>query len=504
MSKIFGIDLGTTYSCIAYVDEFGKPVVVPNQESSPVTPSVVAFEESGNVSVGQAAKETLATDPTSVCTGIKRQMGNKDFTFSAFGTSYAPATISSFILAKLAKDASESLGEEVKDVVITCPAYFGLDEREATKQAGEIAHLNVLAIINEPTAAAISYGLNVDKPETVMVYDLGGGTFDVTIIQVADKQIHVIATDGDHMLGGKEWDDEIKALVATEYSEITGEPVDSVYDDTDVMGELEVKAESMKKQLTLKESTKTRVKGQLVEITREEFEQHSTALLESSISKMHEVMAAAAEKGVTSFDKVLLVGGSTFMPQVRERLKVEFPSTPIDFCDPNQSVAKGAAIYGASLKAKNGGGLGIIVRNVISQSIAVRLVVDTIGTKKIVNQIYKNEEVPLTKPLRVGTVVENQTSVFMEFFENSSKDEYVSEDLCKPLVQGELGPLPDHLPKGAPIELLFKVSEQGFLTIDAKDLTGGATQHLEVQLQNALSEEELQDEKQKVKDVTVI
>ena len=524
MGKIFGIDLGTTYSCISYVDEFGKPVVVPNQDSSPVTPSVVAFEEGGNVSVGQAAKETLNTDPANVCSTIKRQMGKRDYSFTAFGQDYSPEAISSMILSKLAKDAGEVLGEEVKDVVITCPAYFGMDEREATKQAGIIAGLNVLAIINEPTAAAISYGLSLENPQTVMVYDLGGGTFDVTIIQVANGEIRVVATGGDHMLGGKDWDDAIRMFVIGKYSEVTGESTDSIYDDMEVMGDLELKSESAKKQLTQKNSAVIRLNGQKIEITREEFDQQTKNLIESSIAKMRETMDAAAKKGVKSFDKVLLVGGSTRMPQIEERLKAEFPSTPIEFCDPDQSVSKGAAIYGINIAAfpvgdgnentpkptekvdtnnpifsiGSGKPQAIKIVNVISQCVAIKLIVDDFGNQKIVNQIYKNTEIPHTKSLQVGTVNDNQTSVYMEFFENGSESEFVPEDSCKPLIQGELGPLPNNLPKGAPIELLFNISEQGLLTIDAKDLTGGATKHLEVQLQNVLSKEELEAEKKKV------
>ena len=347
--KVFGIDLGTTYSCISFVDEFGKPVVVPNQDSSPVTPSVVAFEEGGNVSVGQTAKETLNTDPANVCSAIKRQMGKRDYTFTAFGQDYSPEAISAMILSKLAKDAGEVLGEEVKDVVITCPAYFGMDEREATKQAGIIAGLNVLAIINEPTAAVISYGLSLDIPQSVMVYDLGGGTFDVTIIQVANGEIRVVATGGDHQLGGKDWDDAIREFVIGKYAEMTGESSDSIYDDMEVMGDLELRAETAKKQLTQKNSAVIRLNGQKIEITKEEFDQLTTHLLEMTIELMRQTIDVAAAKGVTTIDRILFVGGSTFMPQVRERLRIEFPNIPFECCDPNQVVAKGAAIYGYNL-----------------------------------------------------------------------------------------------------------------------------------------------------------
>lgn len=238
MAKVFGIDLGTTYSCIAFVNDYGKAEVVNNQDSSPITPSVVAFEEGGNVSVGNAAKETLKSDPDNVCTTIKRQMGKRDYTFNAFGNEYTPEAISALILQKVTNDASQILGEEVKNVVITCPAYFGLSEREATKNAGEIARLNVLGILNEPTAAAISYGMQVDTPQTVMVYDLGGGTFDVTVIKVENGTIQVVATGGDHMLGGKDWDNTIREYVVNTYCEQTGESSDSIYDDNETMGDL--------------------------------------------------------------------------------------------------------------------------------------------------------------------------------------------------------------------------------------------------------------------------
>ena len=302
MSKIFGIDLGTTYSCIAYVDEYGKPVTVPNLDNSPVTPSVVFFESADSVSVGEVAKQALQSDPDLVCSTIKRQMGNPDFVFNANGIDYKPETISSLILKKLASDASEKLGEEVKDVVITCPAYFGLDEREATKKAGEIAGLNVLSIINEPTAAAISYGLKVDEPQTVMVYDLGGGTFDVTIIKVAEGVIEVVATGGDHKLGGKDWDNEIQKLAIDQYVQQTGGSPDDIYDDTMILGDLELRSEQAKKQLSTREKTTFRLNGAKVEISVEQFENNTAGLLQTSIDKTHDTMKEAAAKGITKYD----------------------------------------------------------------------------------------------------------------------------------------------------------------------------------------------------------
>lgn len=526
--KIFGIDLGTTYSCIAFVNEYGAAEVVPNAESQTTTPSVVAFEEGGTVSVGDAAKETLNTDPDNVCSTIKRQMGKRDFTFYAFDQEYTPEAISAIILKKIAKDAGEALGEEVKDVVITCPAYFGLEEREATKKAGIAAGLNVLAILNEPTAAAISYGIKTEEPQTVMVYDLGGGTFDVTIIKVENNSIRVVATGGDHMMGGKDWDEKISSYVIEQSCQANGESVDSVYADNELMGDLELKSEKAKKQLSQKDSVKVKFNGETVEISRSQFDQFTSDLLESTITKTHETMLEAEKKGVDHYDKILLVGGSTRMPQVDARLKQEFPNIPVEFCDPDQSVAKGAAMYGLNMAAfaefseKNNDGDGpnitkeeqqelrrnvffgsgsqtkpITIKNVISQCIAVELKCED-DKLHIVNQIYKNTEIPCEHVLCAGTEVANQTTVEIKIFENASTDEYVDEELCKPLVDGILGPLPSGLPAGAPIDVVFKIDENGLLSIDAEHKPSGAVKHLEVNLQNALSQEELQEEIAKV------
>lgn len=540
MAKIFGIDLGTTYSCIAYVDEFGKPVVVNNQDSSPVTPSVVAFEEGGGYSAGEAAKGTLESEPDHVCSVIKRHMGSRDYTFEAFGKEWQPEEVSALILQKITKDASEVLGEEVKNVVITCPAYFGMEEREATQKAGEIADLNVISILNEPTAAAISYGLKLDTTQTVMVFDLGGGTFDVTIIKVENGRIETIATGGDHMLGGKDWDAAIRDYVIESYAAQTGESVDSIYDDKEIMGDLELKAEQAKKTLTPEEKTKAIVKlnGEKIEITREIFNEKTRELLESTIVKTRETMAEAAKKNVTHYDKILLVGGSTRMLQIKERLTQEFPDTPIEFCDPDQSVAKGAAIYGLNMAAfsqaitsgedsnterttsiteeekkelqnnplfRFGGGQAkaIEIVNVISQSVAVKLVCDD-DQEHIINQIFKNTAIPCTHELHAGTHVANQTSVQIEIYENGSSETMVEEESCRLLVEGELGPLPEGLPANAPIDVIFNIHEDGQLTIDAEHKPSGAKKHLEVSLVNSLTKQEVEEAKQKVKAMKMI
>lgn len=526
MGKIFGIDLGTTYSCIAYLDEYGKPITLPNSENSPVTPSVVFFENADTYSVGQVAKEALNSDPDLVCSAVKRQMGTRDFTFSANGTEYQPETVSALILKKLAADASERVGEPVKDVVITCPAYFGLDAKEATKKAGEIAGLNVLAILQEPTAAAVSYGMKADGDQTILVYDLGGGTFDVTIISVKPGVIEVAATGGDHHLGGKDWDEAVTNYIVDQYCLATGANPDSIYEDSIQLGDLELKSENAKKQLSQRDSTAIRFEGERIELSREQFNAMTAALLQNTIDKTRETLDDAAKKGITKIDKILLVGGSTKMPQIKERLAQEFPTTPIEVHDPDESVAKGAAIFGANLAewleltkggtvppptgGKRGFGLGpgnepkmpMEIRNVVSKSYGIRFQGDD-GQPHVYNQIYRQSTIPLELPVSAFTVADNQERVFIEIFENDYKQDQdpeniVPDDACTPLVSDYLEPLPPKLPKGSPISILLKIDGQGFMTIDCRDETGGRTVHMEVQLQNVMSEEMIQEARSQV------
>lgn len=533
MSKIFGIDLGTTYSCIAYVDEYGKPVTIPNQENSPVTPSVVFFETGENAVVGEIAKQALGSEPDLVCSTIKRQMGKSDYKFNANGVDYKPETVSSLILKKLAKDASEKLGEEVKDVVITCPAYFGLDEREATKKAGEIAGLNVLSIINEPTAAAVSYGA-LENAQTVMIYDLGGGTFDVTILEITSSDransFAVKSTNGDHNLGGKDWDAEIQSYAIDQYVQQTGRSADEIYDDTLAIGDLELKSEQAKKTLTKASKTSFRINGVKIELTLEQFESMTANLLQSTIDFTNKAIAEANANGVSHIDKILLVGGSTFMPQVKKRLEQEFAGTPIEFCDPNESVARGAALFGQDLELykevqdiadKTGkdvitviedpnliGNTGLqlpsgkkmtVLNNVISKSYALEFV------DGIRNKIFRNTPIPHEVAIGASTVEANQTSVILSVYENNyPKGKTEDEDIVKPedgklIISDELKPLPENLPANAPIDVIMKIDEQGLLSVDARDVTGGRTVHMEVKLQSVMSAEEVEEAKSQVK-----
>lgn len=524
MAKIFGIDLGTTYSCIAYVNDYGKPEVVSNLESSPVTPSVVAFEDADSYSVGETAKNVLSTDPANVCSTIKRQMGKRDFTFMAFDKEYTPEAISALILKKLASDTADQLNDEVKNVVITCPAYFGMEERNATREAGKMAGLNVLDILNEPTAAAISYGLNVNEPQTVMVYDLGGGTFDVTIINVESGKIHVLATGGNHELGGKDWDEKVRDQIIADYCAATGEDAEGIRDNLELMGELELSSETAKKALTQREATTVRFNGERVEVTREQFDNMTKGLLDSTIDFTRDTIAKAQAKGMKDVDKILLVGGSTMMKQVKERLSQEFPDKPIEYCDPNQSVAKGAAIYGMNIAAfptgeegdpnqgdgngpepldptlveeiKNnpifviGGGAPqkIEIVNVLSRSVAMEFV------NGINNLVKRNTEIPCDVKLTAGTEVANQTSVRIRIFEDLLDDDIVPEDKCTLLAEQDL-PLNSGLPAGSPVDIRVVIDKSGLLSIDVADASSnGKSTHIEIQLQNALSEKELKEQ----------
>ncbi len=349
-TTIFGIDLGTTYSCIAYMDEHGRPVVVPNNEGDLTTPSVVFFEDGDNIVVGKNAKDALKIEPKRVVSKVKRQMGS-DWRFEIDGKEYAPEQMSAMILKKVVGDAAHNSGTQINEVVITCPAYFGAAQKEATKKAGEIAGLNVRFVIPEPTAAAIAYGVGQGEDETVLVYDLGGGTFDITLIDIKKQALTVLTVDGDAELGGHNWDSALAQFLAQKVSEETGEAVEAIIGHEEFYPELLLLAEDMKKGLSSKQSAKNVLMygGERIraEVTREEFDNLTRHLLDRTIEMARSVLDRTVEKSLPAPRKILLVGGSTYMPQVEERIKREFPQLEIRQQDPNQIVAKGAAVLWA-------------------------------------------------------------------------------------------------------------------------------------------------------------
>ncbi len=357
---VFGIDLGTTFSAIAYIDEFKKPVIIPNIENKLTTPSVINFYSADSYVVGDEAVNRLLADPSNTVSFIKREMGSKDYSLSYYGKNYTPQEISAKILAKLKKDAesyfqNKGLNIEVKDVVITVPAYFGMEQRSATKDAGEIAGLNILNILNEPTAAALSYGINnVNKNNTVFVFDLGGGTFDVTILEIKGNDIKMLASDGDARLGGKDWDDKILSYCVENFKKENN--------NIDPQDNLDSYQELYDRVLRAKISLSTRPNADIItsadgksyknQMNVEKFEELSEDLLDRC-KHCSELVLNKAGKKWDDIDTVLLVGGSTYMPMIRklvENMSGKKPSTEVN---PDLCVAQGAAWYGFLQKTED-------------------------------------------------------------------------------------------------------------------------------------------------------
>jgi len=524
-NRVIGIDLGTTYSCVSFINDNGQPEILMNDRDERTTPSVVWFE--GNrVVVGQEAKEIAGVYPESVCSFVKRYMGDDSFYFEANNKRYRSEEISSLILRKLVQDASKRLGEEIRDVVITCPAYFFVKERDATKFAGELAGLNVLQIVNEPTAAAVAYGVAKQdhwKSKTIMVYDLGGGTFDVTLIHISPESMNVICTDGDHRLGGKDWDDHLVRHFVRKFQEETGSDED-LLTSPEATWDLVLLAEQTKKHLSSKPSTPVKFShgGESIrfDVTREEFENLTAGLLERTIMLSHRLMEAAELKGYSDIDAIVLVGGSTRMPMVTNRLFDEFLVKP-EFFDPDEAVAKGAAIIGNDLRLRQmvmekvakeradenktellvddipiyelesamqtvANDLGYTlegvkgalrkISNVASKSFGVvALSTSNSMEPKIFNLIYRNDSLPKTNAKVFGTVTDNQQFVEVEIMENNTDNPLINNPLVDttvpmtdgtPLWKGELL-LPPRLPEGSPISVEFRLDENGLLTVCA-------------------------------------
>jgi len=550
LTRVFGIDLGTTYSAIAYVDEHGKPVVVPNGESERITPSVVLFD-GDNVIVGNTAKESAKVEPHRVVSRVKQHMGDPNFLFEHEGKTYGPEDISSFILRKVVGDAEVALGgERITDVVITCPAYFGTAEREATANAGRLAGLNVRATLNEPTAAAIAYGLEQGEDQTVLVYDLGGGTFDVTMIEIKERLIRVICTGGDHRLGGTLWDEAVVLYLADQFREQTGEESDPM-DDPEVLNDLFLQAERGKKTLTQRDKAPFRVthagKQARVELERAKFEEITAHLLERTVELTREMLADARAKGHHSFDKVILVGGATRMPQVPARLLAEFGKEPEVF-DPDEAVAKGAALFGLkeSLQdevkeilaptvpgAENASGgldldavseaqvaealdrleqqLGFTltgpvrelvntrVVNVLSKSLGV-VARNAEDAEVVVYLLPRNGEVPMEHSTDFGTDTANQAGVDIHVMAGERDSPAVGD--CQDVGTATLN-LPSGLPARSPVRVKFAISRDGRLSVTATDLTGGASIDVEFETEAVMSAEQVEERSSALRLLTV-
>lgn len=511
---VYGIDLGTTYSCISQVDQYDQAIVLTNFEGTNTTPSVVYFESPEKIIVGQEAKGMLATEPQNTVSFVKRSMGvdvDFDKATNKFPYHYDPSEISALILKKLVQDAND-LGdnpEPVRDVVITCPAYFGTKERMQTKQAGEIAGLNVLAIINEPTAAAIAYGMKTTERKTVLVYDLGGGTFDVTIINVNGGAIKVIATGGDHHLGGVDWDTELANYMLDQFNEQTGGSY--TMDNEELKYTLLLEAEMKKKQLTGKDVVKCNVQydGQSArfEVTREIFDALTKAHLDETIDATRKVIDIAREKGYNTEFEFLLVGGSSRMPQVKQRLDQEF-GCDAKLSDPDQCVAKGAAIYAMNeayrkaVEAVESGetdaplpktlrGPKARVVNVTSKTYGTDFTTSD-GQAMVGNLIFANTSLPARVEQTFETVYDNQHTVPMKVFEsdftNPETDRAVEERFCTMLEDRSLE-IKRNWPKGTAITVAFNVDGEGILSVHAN--VGEEALDFTLRIQGVKSGEEL-------------
>ncbi len=550
LKRVYGIDLGTTYSAIAYVDEHGKAVIVPNQESERITPSVVLFD-GDHVIVGNTAKESAKVEPHRVVSRVKQHMGDPNFVFEYEGKSYGAEDISSFILRKVVGDAQIAEGgEPITDVVITCPAYFGTPEREATANAGRLAGLNVRAILNEPTAAAIAYGLEQGEDQTVLVYDLGGGTFDITMIDIKDRLIRVICTGGDHHLGGTLWDEAIVLYLADQFRQQTGDESDPL-DDPEVLNDLFLQAERGKKTLTQREKAPFRVthagKQARVELDRPKFEEITKHLLDRTVELTHEMLADARGKGHSTFDKIILVGGATRMPQVHNRLVAEFNMEPESF-DPDEAVAKGAALYGLKeslhdevqdILASRDGGLvseegpidlsevpedqmaealdhlekqlgftltgpvrelvGTRIVNVLSKSLGV-IARDEQSNDLVVYLLPRNSEVPLERTTDFGTDAADQAAVDIRVMAGE-RDSTEPTD-CQEVGMATLN-LPEKLPARSPIRVKFTITQDGRLNVSAVDLTAGGSIDVDFETEAVMNASEVAERSTALRLLTV-
>ena len=484
MSKIIGIDLGTTNSCVSVI-EGGEPVVIANAEGARTTPSVVGFTKTGERLVGQVAKRQAITNPDRTVSSIKRHMGT-DYKVTIDGKDYNPQQISAMILAKLKADAEAYLGEKVTDAVITVPAYFNDSQRQATKDAGTIAGLNVRRIINEPTAAALAYGADKDADQKIMVYDLGGGTFDVSIIEMGDGVTEVLATNGDTHLGGDDFDQRIIDWLADNFQKENG--ID-LRQDKMAAQRLKEAAEKAKIELSGVMSTAinlpfitadaTGPKHLDTTLTRAQFDALTADLVEHTMGPVRKAMADAGLKP-SDLGKVLLVGGSTRIPAVQEAVKKEMGVEPFKGINPDECVSIGAAIQGGVLNKEVG---GILLLDVTQLSLGI----ETLGgvCTKI---IERNTTIPTKKSQIFSTAADNQPSVEVNVLQGER--EFARDN--KSLGMFKLDGIPA-APRGVPqIEVTFDIDANGIVHVSAKDLGSGKEQSITITASTNMSKEDIE------------
>ena len=485
MGKIIGIDLGTTNSCVA-VMEGGKPVVIPNAEGSRTTPSVVAFTKTGERLIGEPAKRQAVTNADRTISSIKRHMGT-DYKVTIDGKSYTPQEISAMILQKLKADAESYLGEKVTEAVITVPAYFNDAQRQATKDAGKIAGLDVKRIINEPTAAALAYGLDNDAEQKIMVYDLGGGTFDVSIIEIGDGVIEVLATNGDTHLGGDDFDNKITDWLVSEFKKAEGVDLST---DKMALQRLREAAEKAKKELSTATTTNINLpfitataegpKHLDITLTRAKFDELTLDLIERTAVP---VQNALKDAGITASDlgKVLLVGGSTRMINAQEKVKALTGMEPSKSINPDEGVAIGAGIQGGKLSGEAGSG-DVLLLDVTPLSLSI----ETMGGVAT-RLIERNTTIPTKKSQIFSTAADNQEAVDIHVVQGERQ--FARDN--KTLGQFRLdGILPAR--RGVPqIEVTFDIDANGIVNVSAKDLGTGKEQHITITAGSNMSDSDI-------------
>lgn len=486
MGKIIGIDLGTTNSCVA-VMEGGKPVVIPNSEGVRTTPSIVAFTKNGERLVGEPAKRQAVTNADRTISSIKRHMGT-DYRVTIDGKSYSPQEISAMILQKLKADAEAYLGETVTEAVITVPAYFNDAQRQATKDAGKIAGLDVKRIINEPTAAALAYGLDNEKEQKIMVYDLGGGTFDVSIIDIGDGVIEVLSTNGDTRLGGDDFDNRLTQWMVDEFKKAEGVDLSA---DKMAMQRLKEAAEKAKKELSSSTTTNINLpfitataegpKHLDMNLTRAKFDELTLDFIERTAVP---VQNALRDAGISSAElgKVLLVGGSTRMLSSQEKVKQLTGKEPSKSLNPDECVAIGASIQGGKLAGDAGAG-DILLLDVTPLSLSI----ETMGGVAT-RLIERNTTIPTKKSQIFSTAADNQTAVDIHVVQGERQ--FARDN--KTLGQFRLDGIPPAR-RGIPqIEVTFDIDANGIVNVSAKDLGTGKEQHITITSGSNMSDSDIE------------